>query len=153
MDFCVLFIPLYFNIPNNKYERLGATKVLYTWDDQNYRDFMLNLLRNLEPRTEPTGTVIYRTLEEVEEIYFIEKGSVDIGFEINRITKFIFRLHKGGVVGAYNMTFNTKTMFFYQVKQTFTGLTIRKDNWNNLMNNEEYIDITSYIKTRIQTEY
>ena len=100
------------------------------WDDQCYRDFMIHLLENLEPRTEPSGTILYKTIEEVEGIFFIEKGSVDIGFEINRDTKFIIRLQKGGVIGAYNMTYHTKTIFMYRVCETYCGLTIRKDNWD-----------------------
>jgi hypothetical protein len=69
----------YFNIPKN----VSGLKVYYTWDDQSYRDFMINLVRKLEPRYEVTGTIIYKTVEEVEEIFFIDKGSIDIGFEIN----------------------------------------------------------------------
>ena len=53
---------------------------------------MVNLLAQLEPRCEQPGTVLFKTIEEVDEIFFIEKGSVDIGFEINRDTKFIIRL-------------------------------------------------------------
>ena len=114
---------------------------------------MITLLCHLEPRTESPGTIIYRTIEEVDEVFFIEKGSIDIGFEMNRDTRFIIRLKQGNVIGIYNMTFNCKTLFVYQVKDTYCGLTIRKDNWNSLMNNEEYEDITGYIKEKVATEY
>ena len=76
---------------------------------------MINLVRKLEPRYEEKGTIIYKTVEEVEEIFFIEKGSIDIGFEINRESKFVLRLANGGVIGAFNITFGTKTLFIYQV--------------------------------------
>jgi hypothetical protein len=101
-------MPTYFSVPN---KRAHQKATVYTWDDQCYRGFMMNLLQNLEPRREQPGTVIYRTLEEVDEIFFIEEGGVDIGFEINRDTKFILRLSKGAVIGAFNMTFNCKTIF------------------------------------------
>ena len=80
---------------------------------------MVNLLGHLEPRCEQPGTVLFKTIEEVDEIFFIEKGSVDIGFEINRETRFIIRLKQGGVIGIYNLTFNTKTLFMYRVKDRF----------------------------------
>lgn len=67
----------------------------------------------LEPRREPKGTLLFNTLEEVNEIFFIEKGCVNIGFEVNRGFKFIVRLPAGGVVGGYNCTFNAKTLFVY----------------------------------------
>lgn len=86
---------------------------------------MITLMSNLEPRLEPSGTVLYRTIDEVDEIFFIEKGSVDIGFEINRDTRFIMRLGKGGVIGAYNLSYHTKTLFIYRVKDQYSGLTIR----------------------------
>ena len=57
--------------------------------------------------------MIYRTIEEVEEVFFIEKGAIDIGFEVNRDVKYVLRLREGGVVGAYNMTFNCKSIFMY----------------------------------------
>ena len=44
---------------------------------------MLMLLRNLEPRYELKGSVIYQQLEDIAEIIFVEKGSVDIGYEIS----------------------------------------------------------------------
>jgi hypothetical protein len=74
---------------------------------------MITLLGHLEPRCEPSGTVLYKTIDEVDEIFFIEKGSVDIGFEVNRDTKFIIRLVRGGVIGIYNLTYNCKTLFLY----------------------------------------
>jgi hypothetical protein len=114
---------------------------------------MIELLRKLEPRTEPSGTILYKTIEEVEEMFFIEQGTVDIGFEINRETKFVMRLKRGGVIGAFNMTAHCKTLFVYQVKQTYSGTTIRKEAWDELMNNEEYEDITSYIKIKVELEY
>ena len=70
---------------------------------------MMTLVLKLEARQEPKGTIIFRTVEEVDEIFFIEKGSIDIGFEINRNGKYVMRLRNGGVVGAYNVTQNKKT--------------------------------------------
>lgn len=65
--------------------RLPPGKVLYyDWDDQIYRDFMIELFQQLEPRFEPKGSVLYNELEEIQEIFFHEKGSIDCGFEINR---------------------------------------------------------------------
>lgn len=45
---------------------------VYDWDDQVYRDFMIALLQNLEPRVEEKGTILYQELEEISEIIFIE---------------------------------------------------------------------------------
>jgi hypothetical protein len=82
---------------------------------------MVDLLSMLLPRKELCGSYIFHTLEEVNEIFFIEKGHVNIGFEINRGARYIIRLGKGGVMGGYNCTFNKKTMFVYQVHDYFEG--------------------------------
>jgi hypothetical protein len=107
---------------------------------------MIEVISFLEPRYEEPYKLLYRTIEEVNSIYFIVKGSVEVGFEVNRDPKYVLRLTKGGVFGIYNVTFNKKTMFTYRVKDAFQGFTIRKDNWKSLMTNPEYEDISSFVK-------
>jgi hypothetical protein len=45
---------------------------------------MMAILTHLEPRHELKGSIIFEELEEVEEIIFVQKGFVDIGYEINK---------------------------------------------------------------------
>tara|TARA_B110000285_G_scaffold217775_1_gene266525 strand:- start:525 stop:830 length:306 start_codon:yes stop_codon:yes gene_type:complete len=89
----------------------------YNWEDQVYREFMMKVITLLEPRTEDKGTIIYVTIQEVEEMFFIMKGTVDIGFEESRNTKYVLRLAKRNVIGAFNCTFNKKTLFMYKASQ------------------------------------
>ena len=42
----------------------------YYWDDQIYAQFMIALMRNLEPRHEEKNTILYNELEEIHEILF-----------------------------------------------------------------------------------
>lgn len=77
---------------------------------------MIKVVRVLEPRRMAAGTIIFNTIEEVQELFFINKGSVDIGFEVSRDPKYVLRLQKGGVIGIYNVTFDKKTIFIYKVK-------------------------------------
>ena len=85
---------------------------------------MISIIRVLEPRRVEPETVLYRIVEEVQELYFIIDGSIDIGFEISRETRYVVRLTKGGVIGIYNITFDRKTSFNYKVKHTFNGFCI-----------------------------
>jgi hypothetical protein len=50
------------------------------------------LLYQLEPRREEKGVVIFDELDEVNEAIFMEKGWIDVGFEINRKQSFVIRL-------------------------------------------------------------
>ena len=81
------------------------------------------------------------------------KGSIDVGFEINRTPKYVVRLIKGGTFGFYNVTFDKKTMFNYCVKHDFHGLTIRKHNWMTLMSNPDNADISNYVRKQVLTSF
>lgn len=120
--FSELFTGTIFRIKNE----FGLNMPLYNWDDPVFSTFMVDILSKLCPRKELAETVIFNTLEEVNEIFFIEEGSVNIGFEINRGAKFVVRLCAGGVIGGFNCTFNRKTIFIYKVYNDFEGHTLKK---------------------------
>lgn len=149
-DFIDLFQHSYF-----KFQKNLSSKQLqfYSWDDQIYRQMMIDILSKLEPRKEPAFSVIFQTIEEVQEIFFIMKGSIEIGFEVSRKPKYVLRLTRGGVIGIFNVTFNRKTMFSYRVRHEFEGYTIRKDNWKQIINNEEYELITNQMRRTIKEQF
>ena len=43
----------------------------YTWEDQDYREFMMGILRTLEPRLEFADSILFSQLEEINEIIFV----------------------------------------------------------------------------------
>ena len=59
-------------------------------------------------------------------MFFIMDGTIDIGFEISRDTKYVLRLPKRNVIGAFNCTFDKKTLFKYKVSRKIAAYTIRK---------------------------
>ena len=67
---------------------------------------MMDIIGILEPRFEIQGEIIQRPAQEISEIYFIMEGSVDVGYEISRQTKYVLQLRLGNDIGAYNVTFN-----------------------------------------------
>ena len=76
-----------FHIPKDPEENESnehLSEVFYSWSDQPYREFMMEVLRNLEPRLEVMGTIIFEELDDINEVIFVQKGSVDIGFEVNK---------------------------------------------------------------------
>lgn len=56
----------------------------YTWFDDSYRFFMLEILKNLEPRFEEKDTILIEELDEVNEIIFLEKGIFEVGYSVNK---------------------------------------------------------------------
>jgi hypothetical protein len=74
-------------------------------NDQVYRDFMLDVLRNLEPIALQQNFVLYAELEETNMIYFFTKGGFKVGYNVNLETRFplIYKYYR--IVGAYGVTF------------------------------------------------
>lgn len=65
-DFLYVFSKSYFRVPKNQSKQKmskmlrGARAVYYTWEDQNFRELMIKIVRVLEPRRLSAGTIIYR---------------------------------------------------------------------------------------------
>lgn len=104
-------------------------KDFYTWNDLEYRDFMIGVLMNLEPITYAKNTVLINELDEFSEITFINKGIVMIGYEINKEKRYCIQFNDRCVVGAYGITFNKRASFLYACKTDVEGFFIRKIKW------------------------
>jgi len=50
--------------------------------------------------------IIVNELDELGEIYFVYKGNVGVGYEINKFKKVVLEFNNRCVVGAYYATFN-----------------------------------------------
>lgn len=141
-----------FRIPKTSNQLFGSNSVYYTWEDQNYREFMIDLLSNLEPRREKKGSILFQELEEISEIFFVSQGTVDIGYELNRQRKFVLRYSdKKVAIGAYNCSFNTRSLFIYRCKTETSGYFIRKCAWMELLGKDPFIE--NYIKQNIEKDY
>jgi len=85
----------FFDFPKetaNKDDTIRIDYSFFTWNDVQYQNFMIDILKNLEPRIFSPREVIYVELDEVNEILFIEQGEYDIGYEVNKTEKFKLRL-------------------------------------------------------------
>ena len=124
----------------------------YTWDNQKYQNFMLCLLRCLEPRREERGVMLVKELDEFNEVYFFNRGIYEIGFEINHKCFFVLRYKNSNVIGAYGVTFNVRALFVYKTFSACEGFSIRKQNWiNEILDQNE--TIMSVIKDSVKEDY
>jgi len=104
----------------------GTRPTYYTWVDQNYRNFMTQLLLNLEPRRDPKHSILVDELDEFNEISFINQGEVVIGYEINKQRRYCIQFNNKCVIGAYGITFNKRAAFIYTALTSIEGFFIRK---------------------------
>ena len=70
---------------------------------------MTKILSKLEPRQEEAEIILYNELDDFSEIYYFNRGQVDVGFEINRKKYFVLRQKKNIIVAAYGCTFNNNS--------------------------------------------
>ena len=73
--------------------------------------------------------IIYNELQDVDEIYFFEKGSIDLGYQVDGKKLFKLRFREFNVVGSFYATFDRKAMFITKSYTYCTGYFIRKLNW------------------------
>jgi len=123
----------------------------YTWKDQFYREFMLKFLQCLEPRFESRGTILLDELEECNEIIFVYKGSVVVGYEINKVKKYCIRYQDRCVIGAYGVAFNNRSCCIYTALTNVHGYFIRKEKWADLCDENE--EIAQILSNNIICEY
>lgn len=60
----------------------------YDWDNQDYQNFMVAMIRSLETRYFHPQQVICKELEQALEFYFVQQGRYNVGYEINKIIKY-----------------------------------------------------------------
>ena len=66
---------------------------------------MVEILKNMEARQYEAREIILKELEECNEIIFVQKGSYNVGYEINYKIKFRYRFGERTYIGAYNVLF------------------------------------------------
>ena len=134
------FLKKFENIFQIEMDKSTSNHSCYTWDNYNYRSFMIALLHGLQPRKYDKGELIYTQLEEINEVIFVERGNIDVGFEVSYKKKFVVRLFDHSVIGAYNCANHSKTLYIYKNQsENFQGWSIKKATWIDLMTNYEDI--------------
>jgi hypothetical protein len=114
---------------------------------------MEKLLHCLEPRREDKNVIIHEELDEVNEVIFFENGTVDVGFDLNRIKTYVIRIESDILIGGYNVTFGKRTKFVYKTAQICSGFSIRRANWKKIVFNEEFSMITVHLHNALKNNY
>jgi hypothetical protein len=117
------------------------------WKDQTFRNFMSELLTKLEPWFEKKHTILVDEVAELNEITFVSKGSIVIGYEINKQKKYCIKFKNNCVVGAFECTFNRRSSFIYTCLTECKGFFIRKNQWHSLI--EDHEEVTNKLKSNI----
>lgn len=112
---------------------------------------MLTLLRNLETRFVEAKTIVLDEFEESNEVNFLQKGSIVVGYEINKIKRYCLMMKHRCVIGAYGVTFSVRSEFIYTSVQPCEMLYIRKANWFRVLS--EHSTISTKLMGRVLFDY
>ena len=121
-------------------ENLGES-CFYTWDDQIYRDFMSMILVKLEPRMYTKHTIILDEFEEPNEVVFVMRGAIVVGYEVNKVKKYSLKIKNKIGVGAFGCSFNKRSEFIYTALNDVHAYAIRKESWLDLLESNEEIAV------------
>jgi hypothetical protein len=111
----------------------------YCWKDKDYRDFIIHLLVHLEPFRENKYVKIIEELDEFTILQFVNKGKIQIGFELNNEVRFALQFNNGIVVGAWGCSNNERSKYVYRTKTNVEGFFVRKYNWLDVLNSNQKI--------------
>ena len=90
-------------------------------------------------------------LEEISEIIFVSKGSVVVGYDINKQKRYCLKFLEKFVVGAYELSFNQRSQVIYTSLTQIHGYSIRRSNWHIIMNEDPLI--VNAFKNQIKERY
>lgn len=88
---------------------------------------------------------LYKELDDVNEIIFVEDGSVDCGYEINRKEKYVIRFFRS-IFGMYECSFNRRCNYIYRANDPCDGYFVRRREWKQIC--EEFPLFNNIMKKR-----
>ena len=135
----------------NYFIQLKQSRSFYTWQDMPYRDFMMQVLRALEPRFYKKHTIIIDELDEMLEVVFIQKGDTLIGYQVNKQKRYCIKYTDKCVIGAFGCTFNQRAAFIYACYNDNSGYSIRKEKWKEMIESND--EIGSIVRKNVLIEY
>ena len=72
-----------------------------TYEDFEYRQFMIEIMNALEIRIFEKGEIIVNEMDESLEILFVDQGFYEVGFKINNKTFFEAFYGMSTTIGGY----------------------------------------------------
>ena len=79
------------------------------------------------------------------------KGTVGVGFEINRVRHFGVKKENGCVIGGFNVTFFSRSNYIWKCLEQVEGFFLYKDTWLELL--DTYEEIAFPLKANILSDY
>ena len=82
-------------------EKLGLQFPYYGYEDEDYCEFMIVLMQNLEIRKYKAGEILHHELDECDEVIFVLEGKYDVGYEINKNSSWVRQFGHSTIIGGF----------------------------------------------------
>ena len=75
---------------------------------------------------------IYSELEDMNDVTFINRGKVGVGYLINMKERYPLELSGGQIIGSFEVGFDLRSQYIYKAITDVEGYFIRKSDWKML---------------------
>jgi hypothetical protein len=79
---------------------------------------MIFFLQQLEPIRLKKGQLVFGEIDSVNMVVFLTDGSIDFGYDINRITKYKIRKQGNFQIGGFELTFKRRSQLFQKASKS-----------------------------------
>ena len=107
---------------------------------------MIQLMNALELRTFKDNEIIANEQDEALEVLFIDKGTYDVGYEINKKAFYRKRFGPSTCIGGFQACYLKRFSFVYKSYQNLKGLAVRKEKFVTILNQFHNIQIQIKLK-------
>lgn len=74
--------------------------------------------------------ILFDELEEVSEAYFLNEGTIDVGYMLNNVKFYKFRLTFPFMINMMNLVAKIRSHFVYRSSSTVKCFAINRRNWS-----------------------
>jgi hypothetical protein len=94
---------------------------------------MKEIMNSLEISIYEKGEIIVQEMDESLEVFFVEQGLYDVGFEINNRQFYEARFGMSTNIGGFQICFNRRHDFVYRAKTYLKCLAIRRNKMKSIL--------------------
>ena len=109
--------------------RWGLQYPYFTFDNENYNEFMILMLSALEMRRYLKDEIITNEMDESFEILFVELGRYDVGYEVNKKPFYRLRFGESTQIGGFQILYFKRHNFVHKASTMMLCQAIRKERF------------------------
>ena len=120
-------------------------------NDTQYRVFMIQLFKSLNPLQITRDTKILSELSDVSQAIYVMKGKYRVGYEVNKNETLKMQLTLGSIIGAFECSYDRRSIYIYRAHTDIEGYFITKRCWKQLA--MDHPNLFKHIRRKALTQF